>query len=72
MSKLIMLIAVFATAWWLFKRYLRSVREEAPPAAVPPEDMVRCARCGIHLPRSESVLRDDQRFCGAEHARDPG
>jgi len=68
-SKLIMLIAVFATAWWLLKRYLRGLREDAPPPVVPPEDMVCCARCGIHLPRSESVLRDDRHFCGTEHAR---
>ena len=66
-SKLIMLIVVFATAWWLLKRYLRDLREDAPPV-VPPEDMVCCARCGIHLPRSESVLRDDRHFCNTEHA----
>jgi uncharacterized protein len=68
LSKLIVLIAVFAAAWWLFKRYLRSLRSGAPPAAVS-EDMVRCDRCGVHLPRSESITRDDKFFCGEDHAR---
>ncbi len=68
MAKLIFLIAVFAAAWWLLKRYVRSLRNEAPPVAAP-EDMVRCAQCGVHLPRSESVGRDEQRYCSEEHAR---
>ncbi len=63
-----MLIAIFAFAWWLVKRYLRSLRQDAPPAAVS-EDMVRCARCGVHLPRSESITREEKVFCGEEHAR---
>ena len=68
MSKLIMLIAIFAIAWWLLKRYLRSMSSGAPPAAAP-EDMVRCAQCGVHLPSSESISRNEQRYCSEEHAR---
>ena len=33
------------------------------------EPVVRCAACGVHAPRSESVLVDEQYFCCAEHAR---
>lgn len=68
MAKLIMLIAVFAVAWWLIKRYLRSMRADTPPAAVT-EDMVRCAQCGVHLPRSDGVKRDGKSYCSEEHAR---
>lgn len=35
------------------------------------EDMVRCARCGVHLPRSESLTRSGDFFCSAEHMRLP-
>jgi len=31
--------------------------------------MVRCAHCGIHLPRSEALLQGGQTWCSAEHAR---
>jgi uncharacterized protein len=31
--------------------------------------MVRCAVCGVHAPRSDSVVVGAQAFCSAEHAR---
>ncbi|CAG9244777.1 PP0621 family protein [Paraburkholderia unamae] len=34
-----------------------------------PEPMVRCAECGVHAPRSESVTVGARSFCSAEHAR---
>jgi uncharacterized protein len=34
-----------------------------------PEPMVRCAECGVHAPRSESVNVGTRSFCSAEHAR---
>lgn len=33
------------------------------------ESMVRCAHCGIHLPRSEALLRDGNTWCSQEHAQ---
>lgn len=39
------------------------------PAAAAPESMVRCAHCGIHLPRSEAVLQNGSTWCSVEHAR---
>lgn len=40
--------------------------DAAPPAL---ESMVRCAHCGIHLPRSEALLQNGQTWCSADHAR---
>ncbi|WP_321816194.1 MULTISPECIES: PP0621 family protein [unclassified Paraburkholderia] len=37
--------------------------------AVLAEPMVRCAECGVHAPRSESVSVGEQSFCSAAHAR---
>jgi uncharacterized protein len=37
--------------------------------AVPAEQMVRCAHCGIHLPRSEATLIGGHTWCSPEHAR---
>lgn len=33
------------------------------------ESMVRCAHCGIHLPRSEALLQNGETWCSADHAR---
>ncbi|TDV09832.1 PP0621 family protein [Paraburkholderia caballeronis] len=40
----------------------------ARPASLS-EPMVRCAECGVHAPRSESVTAVGQSFCCNEHAR---
>jgi len=40
-----------------------------PPASSAPEAMVRCAHCGIHLPRSEALLQGGRTWCSQEHAR---
>lgn len=40
-----------------------------PPTAGAPEAMVRCAHCGIHLPRSEALLQGGRTWCSQEHAR---
>ncbi len=39
----------------------------APPQLADP--LVRCAQCGVHTPRSESIVVAGQRFCSADHAR---
>jgi uncharacterized protein len=31
--------------------------------------MVRCAQCGVHLPRSEGFLSQGNYFCSDEHRR---
>lgn len=33
------------------------------------EPIVRCASCGVHAPKSESLFLAGQYFCCAEHAR---
>ena len=43
-----------------------------PPPAQPgggAEAMVRCAHCGIHLPRSEALLQNGRTWCSADHAQ---
>lgn len=41
-------------------------RPAKEPAA--PESMVRCAHCGLHLPRSEALtLPDGRAYCCAAH-----
>lgn len=44
-------------------------RHRAAPAMASPEAMVRCAHCGIHMPRSEAMLIGGQTWCSTEHAK---
>ena len=46
-------------------------QKDSPPAAPPgAEDMVRCARCGVHLPRGEAVISQQRFFCSSQHERE--
>jgi uncharacterized protein len=33
-----------------------------------PDQLVRCAQCGVHMPRGESIVAEGHRFCSADHA----
>jgi uncharacterized protein len=37
------------------------------PAATPPQEIVTCAHCGLHLPASEALTAGSRRYCSAEH-----
>jgi uncharacterized protein len=75
MAKFLLLVGVIAAVVLLVKNFQRSLarqNEEDPDKAVAPtksEDMVRCERCGVHLPRSESFLSQGRYFCTDEHRR---
>ncbi|NPT53510.1 PP0621 family protein [Paraburkholderia elongata] len=36
------------------------------------EPMIRCAECGVHAPKSDSVVVAGQAFCSAAHAQRHG
>jgi len=68
MSKILFFLLLGGAAYW----WLRTKRPSAPPA--PPaqavEDMVRCAHCGVHLPRSEAIGAEAAWFCSEAHQRE--
>ena len=67
MSRLLFLIAVVVVVYWLLKSYRNSLPgKEADGRA---EDMVRCAYCGVHLPKSESIMAGNKYYCDEEHRR---
>ena len=56
--KLLLLVVGVWLIYTILKKYARSVEkdEQAVPPSPVQEDMVRCAQCGVHLPKSESIL----------------
>jgi uncharacterized protein len=66
MGRLLLLAAIVVVIYLL----IRAFRGKTPPAREKnpaTEDMVRCERCGLHLPRSESVESGGHFYCGIEH-----
>jgi uncharacterized protein len=68
MSRLLFLLAVVVVVFLL----LRSYRRQAPKqdASAPAEEMVRCVQCGVHLPKSESILAGGNFYCSDAHRRE--
>jgi uncharacterized protein len=64
MSRLFLLIAIAVVVYLLIKSYRKNVPPQDQSVA---EDMVRCAHCGVHLPKGESIQAKGHFFCGAEH-----
>lgn len=74
MAKFLLLVVVVAGVILLLKNYQRTIaRQQEQDKAVAPvdksEDMVQCARCGVHLPKSESFLSRGRYFCSDDHRK---
>ncbi|RZL08442.1 MAG: hypothetical protein EOP40_13105 [Rubrivivax sp.] len=79
MKYLLILGLVFFVLWRPLMRLLgrpagpRSSASSASPQATAPEgsidQIVPCAHCGLHLPRSDTVGREGrpERFCSGDH-----
>ena len=69
MKILLFLVAVVVLLWLLRKGTTR--RPSAPPPlrdpAAPPQPMLACAQCGVHLPRDEALPGRGGVFCGEAH-----
>jgi uncharacterized protein len=72
---------LFGFAAWLLIRKLRQsgampgAMPGSPPTGRPAnekpvENMVACARCGLHLPESDAIKSGNEYFCCEEHRRE--
>lgn len=71
---LVTLVVVIAIGIWRNNRRAAreaAVRQRAPAAPLsPPQSMVTCAHCGLHLPQSDAYAAPQQQYyCSAEHLR---
>jgi uncharacterized protein len=71
MGRLVVLVALVVVAVWLVRRALRGPRDQADlrKRAEAAGELVRCAHCGVHLPRSEARQAGGVLYCSDEHAR---
>ena len=70
MGRLLVLVLLIVVAVWLVRRALRRLDPPgAGQAAKAPDELVRCAHCGVHLPRAEARELAGRPYCNDEHAR---
>jgi uncharacterized protein len=73
MGRLFILIVLVLVAVWLVRRAL--ARINPPESGAPPDgtavrdELVRCAHCGLLLPRAEARQSAGAIYCSEEHAR---
>jgi len=71
--KYLVLIAVVLAVLWLLRAGRRGTSDEVPPprrspTLEPPQDMIRCAVCSVHLPRTEALPGPGERwYCCEDH-----
>lgn len=67
----LLVVLVVAIGIWRHRRAPENTQAQAgqpsPPAL--PQDILACARCGVHIPRTEALMLGDQAYCCAEHQR---
>jgi uncharacterized protein len=71
LGRILFYILIGVMIWLLWRGSQRVGARSQAPESVRGEDMVACARCGVHMPRSDAreeggrlVCRDNPR-CGA-------
>lgn len=67
--KILLLLAIAFLVWGVLRGYQRSLRNPPAPRQRDVEDMVKCAHCGVNLPRSEAIYSGGSFFCTPEHQR---
>jgi len=62
---LIFLLGIALVVWILFRLGRGpTVRESARKHV---DDMVRCARCGVFVPKHEAIREGDRNYCCSQH-----
>lgn len=67
MKTFLIILAIVAIV--LIVRFLLRQRRVGRPSVVAGGDMVRCARCGLHLPVGSAIKDGADWYCSREHQR---
>ncbi|MEK9952076.1 MAG: PP0621 family protein [Curvibacter sp.] len=68
--KFLLFLAIVLLGVWLWRSSRgneHADRAAPPPDAGGPQEMVRCAHCGVHLPHDDAVVGRIGRYCSPEH-----
>ena len=67
MVRLLFWIALIAAAFWLWRKF--KISQQSRPDTRPDRalTMVRCARCGVHLPDDHALRLGNDWYCSQAH-----
>jgi uncharacterized protein len=75
--KYLIVIVVVALGIWLWRRDRDAAaskadaspapKPQAPATSAPPQIMLSCAVCGVHLPKSDALVGKQGNYCSAAH-----
>jgi uncharacterized protein len=74
--KYLLVVAVIAVAFWLWRNNRQNAKlqqkkpapaQPSAPNIAPPQPMLRCAACGVHLPASDAVVGKRGSYCTSAH-----
>ncbi|WP_425425397.1 PP0621 family protein [Thiofilum flexile] len=76
-SRIIFIIVLLAVGYLLLKSWQRKKliqkntldKSATTQQKSPPQQMVRCTYCSLHIPEPEAVAEGGRFFCCLEHAR---
>jgi uncharacterized protein len=67
MARLLFWILLAGVAYAVARNWSRSAAGRVRAADKPAEAIVACAACGLNLPQSEALAREDRWYCSREH-----
>ncbi|MDR9753101.1 PP0621 family protein [Pseudomonas sp. SZMC_28357] len=67
MLRLLFWIVLIAAAFWLWRKFKGKAPEARRPGEQDAAPMVRCAHCGVHLPRDRALSLQQQWYCSQAH-----
>ena len=67
MLRLLFWIAVIAAAVWFWRKFKNPAARQQRPAEPDAALMVRCAHCGVHLPRDRALGNQQLWYCSQAH-----
>lgn len=71
MFKILLIVAVVVAVLWLLRRSTAARRDDKaarPDGLPPPQAIVACAHCGVHLPQRDAVALGGHAYCSGAHA----
>ncbi len=66
MRFLLIILAIWIVVM-ILRYFLQQERREAKRKLPTATDTVKCARCGLHLPRDEAIASGGQWYCSERH-----
>lgn len=67
MLRLLFWIALIAVAVWFWRKFKAQPSLPKSSAELEAAPMVRCAHCGVHLPRDRALSLQQQWYCSQAH-----